>query len=193
MATPSTGITLPPVSGAILRSSVRSGGAADCHRFRRLRVIGRPPAGAGLRPGEAAPLRWRHYQTDMAPLGQLLIANSNRRTRTKIGAVRHVPVHLTLAAMLADWKLVGWPALMGRTPEPNDLLIPSPAARRVVLGTMRTKNTWGHQTRRDLAAIGARHRRGYDLRRTFISLARSDGARADLLKLVTHGPITSAT
>ncbi len=29
---------------------------------------------------------------------------------------------------------------------------------------------------------------GYDLRRTFISLTRSDGARKDLLRLVTHGP-----
>lgn len=34
----------------------------------------------------------------------------------------------------------------------------------------------------------SRARRGYDLRRTFISLARTDGARPDLLRLITHGP-----
>lgn len=142
---------------------------------------------AGLRPGEAAPLRWSHYETEMEPLGRLLIANSNKRLRTKTGAVRHVPVHPTLAKLLGAWKLGGWPALMGRTPGAEDLIIPSPAARRVKLGTMRTNNTWSHQTRRDLRTLGLRHRRGYDLRRTFISLARTDGARADLLKLVTHG------
>jgi integrase len=142
---------------------------------------------AGLRPGEAAPLRWSHYETDLQPLGRLLIANSNKRLRTKTGAVRQVPVHPTLARMLAEWKLRGWPELMGRTPGPEDLIIPSPEGRRVKLGTMRNRNTWSPQTRRDLLTLGLRHRRGYDLRRTFISLARTDGARADLLKLVTHG------
>jgi hypothetical protein len=142
---------------------------------------------AGLRPGEAAPLRWSHYETDLQPLGRLLIANSNKRLRTKTGAVRQVPVHPTLARMLAEWKLRGWPDLMGRTPGPEDLIIPSPEGRRVKLGTMRNRNTWSPQTRRDLLMLGLRHRRGYDLRRTFISLARTDGARADLLKLVTHG------
>ncbi len=142
---------------------------------------------AGLRPGEAAPLRWRHYTTDAEPLGRLLIANSNLRRRTKTGVVRHVPVHPVLAAMLAEWKLTGWPALMGRRPEPDDLILPTPAARRVKLGEQRRKDTWGPATREDLRTLGLRHRRGYDLRRTFISLARSDGARPDILKLVTHG------
>jgi hypothetical protein len=33
-----------------------------------------------------------------------------------------------------------------------------------------------------------RHRRGHDLRRTFITLAQVDGARRDLLETITHGP-----
>jgi hypothetical protein len=33
-----------------------------------------------------------------------------------------------------------------------------------------------------------RRRRFHDLRRTMITLARVDGARPDLLKMVTHGP-----
>src|SRR4051812_28597635 len=33
-----------------------------------------------------------------------------------------------------------------------------------------------------------RHRRGHDLRRTMISLARRDGARKDILELCTHTP-----
>lgn len=142
---------------------------------------------AGLRPGEAAPLRWKHYMTDAEPLGRLLIANSNLRRRTKTGVVRHVPVHPVLAAMLAEWKLTGWPALMGRRPEPDDLILPTSAARRVTLGEQRRKDTWGPATREDLKTLKLRHRRGYDLRRSFISLARSGGARPDILKLVTHG------
>jgi len=36
--------------------------------------------------------------------------------------------------------------------------------------------------------LGFRRRRGHDLRRSFISLALVDGARRDLLEVVTHGP-----
>jgi hypothetical protein len=39
----------------------------------------------------------------------------------------------------------------------------------------------------DLERIGLRGRRQHDARRTFISLCRSDGARKDLLRLITHG------
>jgi hypothetical protein len=42
--------------------------------------------------------------------------------------------------------------------------------------------------RLDLAMLGLRHRRGHDLRRTFITLAQVDGARRDLLETITHGP-----
>jgi hypothetical protein len=40
----------------------------------------------------------------------------------------------------------------------------------------------------DLEALGMRHRRGHDLRRTFITLAQVDGARREVLKVMTHGP-----
>jgi hypothetical protein len=39
-----------------------------------------------------------------------------------------------------------------------------------------------------MEALGLRHRRGHDLRRTMISLARTDGARKDILELCTHTP-----
>ena len=42
--------------------------------------------------------------------------------------------------------------------------------------------------RDDLAMLKLRHRRGHDLRRTMISLARTDGARKDILELCTHTP-----
>ena len=40
----------------------------------------------------------------------------------------------------------------------------------------------------DLDRIGLRARRPHDARRTFISIARADGAVADTLHFATHGP-----
>jgi len=143
---------------------------------------------AALREGEADGLRWRHFEQDHRPLGRLVIATSYNKGRTKTGQTRYMPVHPSLAAMLAEWKLKGWPEMMGRNPGPDDLIVPLPASRRVDAGTMRTKCHSYKRLKRDLKELGLRHRRGHDLRRTMISLAISDGARKDLLKLCTHGP-----
>ena len=64
---------------------------------------------AGVRPGEAAALRWRHYDPAIKPLGKLLVAKScntrrNAEKSTKTDAAKHVPVHPMLAAMLAEWS-----------------------------------------------------------------------------------------
>jgi hypothetical protein len=40
----------------------------------------------------------------------------------------------------------------------------------------------------DLERVGLRARRQHDARRTFISIARADGARPDILRWATHGP-----
>jgi integrase len=137
---------------------------------------------AGLRSGELVSLRWRHYDADARPLGRLVVAHSHERESTKSGRTREVPVHPTLAAMLAEWKLGGSKELMERRPELDDLIIPSR------LKVMRR----GHHTRNklldDLKRLNLRRRRVHDLRRTFITLARVDGARADILERVSHGP-----
>jgi hypothetical protein len=63
---------------------------------------------------------FRHYDPTMRPLGKLLVAKSYStrvgEKTTKTDAVKHVPVHPTLAAMLAEWKLGGWAERMGRAP-----------------------------------------------------------------------------
>lgn len=147
---------------------------------------------AGLRHGEAAGLRWRHFEPTTPVLGRLTVATSYDKGRTKTSRPRHVPVHPTLAAMLAEWKLSGWPGTMGRTPEPDDLVVPTPnptnRGPRVAHGSMRTRHYSHKRLVADLKTLGLRHRRGHDLRRTFISLARTDGARKDILELVTHTP-----
>jgi hypothetical protein len=93
--------------------------------------------------------------------------------------------------MLAEWKLGGWAATMARHPEPDDLIIPLLHADR--RRTRTGEAFWGHdyagerQRRDDLPALGWRHRRHYDTRATFITLAIEDGADKHLFEeRVTH-------
>jgi integrase len=137
---------------------------------------------AGLRHGEAAGLRWRDYNDAAQPLGKLAISKSYDRAGTKSGISREVPVHPTLAAMLKEWKQSGWPQTFRCMPTPDDLIVPT---RNL---TARSADSADGDFREDLVMLGLRHRRGHDLRRTFITLAQVDGARRDLLKVITHGP-----
>jgi integrase len=149
---------------------------------------------AGLRLGEGAGLRFRHYDSALQPLGALMIATSYNKGRTKTKQPRRMPVHSTLAAILAEWNLSGWPQMMGRQPTPDDLILPRPpdhANRRRKQWTpegMRDKSYCYKRFRDDLALLAFRHRRGHDLRRTMISLTREDGARKDILELCTTTP-----
>ena len=147
-----------------------------------------------LRHGEAAALRWRHYDPGTEPLGRLVVANSNRRRRTKAGRTRWMPVHPALAAVLAAWRLSGWAKLVGRPPTDEDLVLPLPAAglrkHSVPAGEdtrMRTRqHTWKRMDRH-LDELGFRHRRVHDLRRTFLTLAEAAGADRAVLGWGTHG------
>jgi integrase len=147
---------------------------------------------AGVRFGEASALRWRHYDAEMMPLGRLSIAKSyntklKAEKEVKTKAPRDVPVHAALAALLAEWKLSGWPAMFGRTPGPDDLIIPSR------LGKNRSANHMLKKFHQDLERLGIRARRQHDLRRTFISLCLGDGGRSDILRWVTHSRPRTAT
>lgn len=150
---------------------------------------------AGLRIGEGAALRWRNY-TEAEPLGRLTIALSYSTThskskRTKTESVRHVPVHPTLAAMLAEWRAHGWAQMMGREPEPDDLIVPLPPDVKRVKRTGDRFRGWDYTGRRwreiDLPALGWRKRSVYDTRATFVTLILEDGADAEIIEQrVTH-------
>lgn len=139
----------------------------------------------GMRSGELAALRWRHYDAKAEPLGALQVAFSfTRRNKTekstKTGQPRVVPVHPTLAALLAQWKLSGFVDVFGKRPEADDLLVPN------LRGHHLTDNNLGDGLAADLAALGlAPGRTPHNMRRTFISLARADGA-GPALRTVTH-------
>ncbi len=146
----------------------------------------------GLRHGEAAGLRWRHIDTTTKPLGQLQIATSYDQGHTKTWVTRYQPIHPVLASLLAEWKLSGWSAMLGKQPGPDDLVVPTPKPTnkgpRVPAGSMRSSGWSWKRFAQDLELLGYRHRRGHDLRRTCISLARSDGAIMDILRRGTHRP-----
>lgn len=157
------------------------------------RVVYALEAMTGLRHGEVAGLRWRHYDASKAPLGMLTIATSYDKGATKTGVVRRIPVHPTLAAMLTTWRGGGWPVLFGHEPGPDDLVVPlepDPIAKRARknprAGGMRSKNDSRKRWLVDLVALGLRHRRGHDLRATFITLAVEAGADLGTIERLTH-------
>jgi len=144
---------------------------------------------AGIRFGEAAALRWHHYDDKAQPLGRLVIAKSyntklkvEKSVKTKVP--RAVPVHPVLATLLAAWKKEGggWELMMKRRPEAHDLIVPSR------LGNNRSVNHMLKKFRKDMKKLGMRPRRQHDLRRTFISLCLGDGASKDILRWITHAP-----
>lgn len=144
-----------------------------------------------LRTGEAAGLRWSRVQP-AEPLGRLVV-DASYDGETKTDTERHVPTHTTLAAVLAEWKLSGWPRMFTRAPGPDDLVCPvSPEpprqGRTKPAGSMRDKEYAHKRIVRDLAALELRRRRAHDLRRTGISIAQDDGADRDVLRWATHAP-----
>lgn len=146
-----------------------------------------------MRHGEAAGLRWRSYDASMEPLGRLEVSTSYDDGETKTETPRWMPVHPALAALLAEWKLMGWEAAFGHAPGPDDLVLPvTPEAkrkgRRKATGAMRDRHYTWKRAQKDLDLLGLRRRRVHDLRRTGITLARGDGADRDVLRRGTHAP-----
>jgi len=140
----------------------------------------------GMRAGEAAARRWRDYDADAAPLGRLLVhsqISKGEERETKTGLTREAPVHPTLAAILAEWKLSGWPMYFGRHPGPDDFIVPNRHSSR---SPRRKKQLIRMQE--DLERLGLRRegRGRHALRATFLTLLQSDGANMGIATRVTH-------
>ena len=142
----------------------------------------------GSRYGEVAGVRWSDYDTNHTPLSRILIARQydGAPLKGRGSNTREVPVHPLLGRMLDDWHGQGWKATYGRSPTATDLIVP----RKTDLKSRQQAVTWRQWTR-DLEAVGLRHRRIHDTRRTLISLCRADGANDTMLRWITHGPSAS--
>jgi integrase len=142
---------------------------------------------AGLRHGEVAGLRWRHYDPAAEPLHRLLVATSYDTGRTKTEVTRRVPVHPALAGLVATWKADHWKDIYGRKPKPTDLIVPTRNMTTV------NANDAGRAMKYDLDKLELRKeagehrdRGGHDLRAWFITTCQENGAHRDLLRVVTH-------
>jgi integrase len=142
----------------------------------------------GVRHGEAAGRRWRDYDSAAEPLGRIWVATQYDDQPLKAGTPREVPVHPTLAAILAEWRLGGFPLFFGRPPRPDDFIVPeTDRVQHERLGLHRLQGSSLRRLGYDLAALGLRPRRQHDARRTLISLGRADGCAPDVLRACTHG------
>lgn len=145
----------------------------------------------GMRHGELAALRWRDWDRTLEPLTRLTVARaiksvSGEERRTKTGAKKLVPVHPTLEAVLRAWRAEGWAELIGRAPEPDDLLIPNK------LGRPRNVSRDNRDLGRDLKRLKFRDRHQYVMRHTFITRCQDDGADGSVLRWATHAPPRTA-
>lgn len=138
---------------------------------------------AGMRKGEGVARSWEDYDAAREPLGGLHVWCQYDGRKLKTDRPRHAPVHPVLAKLLAEWRLA-YERECCRRPEGEALIAPTEH------GTHYSPDRVWALLQEDLVRLGMRRRRVHDLRRTFISLARADGA-GDLLRWVTHGPRNS--
>lgn len=140
---------------------------------------------SGVRIGEASALRWRAFDYERKPLSCMHVwfnfsPELKREKTTKSGVAREIPVHPTLAKLLAQWKLI-YLNETGRKPEGEALVFPS------ATGLNLRRNVTLRELKKDFDALGMRHRRQHDLRRTFVSLSIGDGAVKSVLHWISHG------
>lgn len=145
---------------------------------------------AGLRPGEAGALRLRHYAGDRLLVAYSYNVKQATTKGTKTETVKTIPVHPTFAALLDEWLSVGWAAMVGRDPTPEDLVIPLPPDVKLKRSGDRFRG-YDYSGRRwreiDLPMLGWRPRSVYDTKATFITLAIEDGADPAVIRdRITH-------
>lgn len=141
----------------------------------------------GMRHGEAAGRRWRHYDPNSSPLGCLSIETQydDQELKSPDGEARprKAPVHPELARILAEWKLSGFAQFFGRAPRPDDFIVPS---RRGPQHHRTVRRSLTNLVERDCPAAGVEARTFHRFRDTFLSLCRRSGARKDVIEKVTH-------
>ena len=140
----------------------------------------------GMRTGEAAVRRWRDWEPKFkGELGRLVAATAyNTRFQvektTKTDIEKWLPVHPVLHDLLLEWKREGWAKYTGRTPTPDDFIVP--AAKGGIRGNCGSGKYWTA----DLVRLGMSHQRHYESRSTFRSLALAGGADEKDLDRLTH-------
>jgi integrase len=134
---------------------------------------------AGLRPGEALALRWRHIGQRTITVEQAVSFGEMKNTKTN--SSRTVRLLAPLAHDLAEWRMA-----QGR-PGNDELLFPRPD------GKPWTRDDWSNWRNRcfvpTLRALGVTGVRPYDLRHSFCSLLIHEGQSAvEVAAQAGHAP-----
>lgn len=154
----------------------------------------------GLRVGEGVALRWADLDTSLKPMWKLTVDKSysvrrKKTDTTKTEVERKVPVHPKLAAILTEWRDVGFPQLFGRKHEPEDLIVPS---RKLVERSSNhmLKKLKGYKLKTGAWRAGDLQRAGIEkgelrkqhaFRTTVITELRSAGVDKEIVRAITHG------
>jgi integrase len=139
---------------------------------------------AGLREGEACGRRWRDLDQTVAPLMALAVGTQYADRALKTKKARVVPVHPELAAILQDWAIGDFAALMGRPPEPDDYIVPYLSPRSSA--GLYTRSIYYKAFVAGCAAAGIEARSLHSTRHTMVTMARRGGADRQILSKVTH-------
>lgn len=139
----------------------------------------------GMRMGEVCGRRWRDWSREARPFTALSVHSQYDDQPLKTDdeedtRPRTVPVHPELEAILSDWWAKGWELTHLRPPTPEDFIVPNRFAQP------RARATAYDAFQRSLKSAGVPNRTVHATRHTFISVARSNGARKDVLEKVTH-------
>jgi integrase len=143
----------------------------------------------GLRLGEACGRTWADLDTRSSPLWCLHVHDQYDKKPLKgdksgLIAERWVPVHPVLQELLVDWFREGFENTLGRAPRETDPISPWP--RKL---TYRQQSQAGKAADKALRAAGIPKEPGraaHSLRRSFITLTRSAGARTEDVERITH-------
>jgi integrase len=139
----------------------------------------------GMREGEICGRRWADWAREGTPLGALQVHTQYNDQPLKTddpdrARPRYVPVHPELAALLQLWWSEGFELQFCRPPTPMDFIVPTAG----LLGHSRSSAY--RAFRRALARAGVTNRSLHSTRHTFISVARSETNRHDLVERITH-------
>lgn len=140
----------------------------------------------GTRHGEAAGLRWCDYDAARKPLGHFRLTRQYdgrplKGRRGAPGPARDIPVHSTLAAILAEWRMHGASSLLQRAVRDDDFIVPFED------GSCRSQSRSAYFLRADCRRVGIPSTQTtHAARRTFVTLAIAGGAAESWVRRITH-------
>lgn len=152
---------------------------------------------AMLRADEAGRLRFKDWRPELenldAPVGERTLGELWTDGQ-KTACPRWVPVHPALAALLHEWKGLGFHAAFGRLPQPDDLMFPYVRRRGPNKGSIELTDSISYKhLQKRLAALGLlsaerRTRAQHALRRAGNSAMLDAGVSEHDARKITHSP-----